>query len=137
VWIDDNVEDLFESFMRGKPSYEQLLFIHKWYNPDQNMYLKITNVETVNSIWVNKFRIALSNLVQHKLTCHKNKIREQQIAEHRFKLFKSRTFEEKVQFFNLQIESLLREMTNGQLNQYARELRKIQKQTLKNTMILS
>ena len=101
------------------------------------MYQKITNVETVNCIWINKFRIALSNLVQHKLSIHKNKIRVKQIAEHRFKLFKSRTFEEKVQFFNLQIESLLREMTNGQLNQYARELRKIQKQTLKNTMILS
>lgn len=102
--------------MNNKPTYEKLHFIHKWYNPDQNMNQKITNIESINSIWVNKFRTALINLVHHKLICHKNKIRERQIAEYRFKLFKSRTFEEKMQFFNLQIESFLKEMTCGEIN---------------------
>ena len=49
------------------------------------------------------------------------------LEENRFKLFKSRTFEEKIQFFNLQIESFLKELTSSELNLYAVELRKIQK----------
>ena len=37
LWIEQNLDDLFTSFMNGKPSYEKLLFIHKWYNPEPNM----------------------------------------------------------------------------------------------------
>ena len=37
LWIEQNLDDLFTNFMNGKPSYEKLLFIHKWYNPEPNM----------------------------------------------------------------------------------------------------
>ena len=52
------------------------------------------------------------NFVQNQVTIHRNKIRHRQINEHYFKLLKSRTFEEKVQYFNSQIEILLKELTS-------------------------
>ena len=34
-FLDDNIDDLYHNFLKSKPDYEQLLFIHKWSNPDK------------------------------------------------------------------------------------------------------
>ena len=49
---------------------------------------------------VDKFRTALENIVQEQVKGHKKKIRYNQLNEHKLKLLKTRTFEEKVQFFD-------------------------------------
>ena len=61
MWLENNSDKLYESFMESNPSYEKLLFIHKWYNPDQ----KISNVNNQQVMRINsyKFKIALLNWV--------------------------------------------------------------------------
>ena len=84
LWLEQNLDDLFASFMNGKPNYDKLLFIHKWYNPEQNMNKnkKLINTELVNAIWRNKFKVALMNFMQSQLTVHLNKIRHRHLIEH-------------------------------------------------------
>ena len=45
---------------------------------------------------INKFRLALLNIVQYQLKGHKKRIRMSQLHEHRYKLLKTKSFEEKV-----------------------------------------
>ena len=82
------------------------------YNPDQNLGKKVVHKpEHVNSIWIEKFKRALINLANNYICTHKNSIRKRQIAENKIKLLKSISFEEKVQYFNMQIESYMRDLT--------------------------
>ena len=64
-WLDENVEDMFESFIQSKPSVKRLEFIHRWYNPEQNLHMKQLNPDHVNNIGITKFRLALHNIMQH------------------------------------------------------------------------
>lgn len=76
AWLNQNVENMFNCFMADKgPSYKQLLFIHKWFNPDQNMDRKYQNPIHVKTISIDKFRIALFNYTEAKLLKHRNSIR--------------------------------------------------------------
>ena len=82
--------------------------------------------------------MALYNIVESQLVNHKRHLRLRQVYEHKFKLFKSKNkFEDKVQFFNQNIEGLLRDLTSREYKKYTRELRKIRKQTLKNSIIMN
>lgn len=142
AWIEENIDEMFKSFMESKPTYEELLFVHRWYKPDQYAMQmaqnKKINVEHVTAIWTNKLKMALYNLAEHQLVDHKRKLRLRQVYEHKFKLFKSKNkFEDKVQFFNQHIEMLVRDLTSREYNLYSRELRRIRKQTLKNSIIMN
>lgn len=91
----------------------------------------------VNAIGISKFAVALFNFIEAKVLKHHNKIRKRNIDEVKFKLFKTPTLLEKVQYFDLQIEQLVRELTMQERNaRYAREIKRIRRQTLKNSIIM-
>jgi len=31
LWLDENIDKLYKDFIASKPDYDQLLFIHKYY----------------------------------------------------------------------------------------------------------
>lgn len=122
AWIEDNLNQMFDNFMNSKPTYEQLLYVHKWYNPEKYQLRKFESKD-VYAISANKYKMAMFNMIEKKLIDHKNRVRNRQFIEHNYKLFKSKTFEEKLLFFNNNIESLIKELTMNDQNTYANELR--------------
>ena len=58
-WLDDNIEDLYESFIKSKPNMKRLQFINRWNN---NAHQKLDNkkqlspAHVVDFISITKFR---------------------------------------------------------------------------------
>ena len=70
-WLDENIENLYDNFLKSKPTYEQLLFIHKWFNPTRFKLQTKIDKELVYKMTINKFRIALTNIVEEQVKGHK------------------------------------------------------------------
>lgn len=93
-WINENVEDMYTNFVASKPSLNELLFIHKWSDPDKFRRDKsYQDVKNVKQITLRKFNAALFNLVEYKVMIHRNKIRSRSVDEIKFKMFKCNLLE--------------------------------------------
>lgn len=134
AWINSNIDCLYHDFIESGVSYRDLLFIHKWNDPDKFSKLgaKEPEPKKVREINIRKFKIALMNIVEAKANRHRSSIRTKSVEEIKYKMFQC-NYTEKLNYLDFQIETKMRELScRDDKKEYMKELSKIRRRVVKN-----